>query len=297
MREAGLALLAGGLTGGGLAVLTAALLPPGPPDLPTALARLSGSSPPPGPVHRGLTGRVGRVCSRLAGRLPRRGPLTVPAADLRLLGQPVDRYTTVQAGLLLAGLAAGPAGWALLALAGAGPPPAVPGVVGPAAAAVLVTAHRAAVRARASRARADFRRALSAYLDLVALERAGRGSPIEALEAAAEVGHGWAFTPIRERLRLAARSGASPYRALGDLADEVGVAELRDLADITAVAADGAAVYATLLAGSRSLRHAVLADDRAAANAASERLVFPVLLLGAGFLLLLFYPAVARILA
>jgi len=72
---------------------------------------------------------------------------------------------------------------------------------------------------------------------------------------------------------------------------------VKDLADITAAAGDGAAVYATLLAKSRSLRAAVRADQQAAANAASERLVFPVVLFGTGFLLLFFYPALIRLLA
>ncbi len=115
------------------------------------------------------------------------------------------------------------------------------------------------------------------------------------LEAAADVGHGPAFALIRARLTLAARTGGNPYAALAALADEVDVPDLRDLADITATAADGAAIYTTLLAKSRSLRNAIAADAHAAANAASERLVFPVVLLGTGFLLLLFYPALARL--
>jgi hypothetical protein len=220
--------------------------------------------------------------------------------DLRLLDIAPAAFAAVRAAAAAAGLAAPAVLWTLASLvgpAGVRPPIAVPvfGSIALAAGGGLLPV--AVVAQRATAARAALRIALSAYLDLVALERAGAGSPVEALESAAAVGHGPAFTLIRSRLAFAAHTGGSPYAALAQLGDEVGVAELRDLAHIAATAADGAAVYTTLLAKSRSLRNAIAADAHAAANAASERLVFPVVLLGTGFLLLVFYPALARLLA
>jgi Flp pilus assembly protein TadB len=238
-----------------------------------------------------------RVGAWVGRRTPPAGLLAAPAADLRLLGIDPAAFAGTRAGAAAAGLAAPTLLWTLAGLAGLLPATAVPAALGVGLAAAGWLLPTVILGRRAGRARAGLRVALSAYLDLVALERAGAGSPVEALETAAAVGHGPAFALLRGRLALAARSGASPYTALAELADEVDVAELRDLADLAATAADGAAIYTTLLAKSRSLRNAIAADTHAAANAASERLVFPVVLLGTGFLLLLFYPALADLLS
>jgi hypothetical protein len=295
----GWALLSGATAAAGVLLLAVGLLPAGPPDLAAALARLD-THPTPSdakPGRRGLGAVITRVGEWLARHTPQAGPLAAPATDLRLLDLDPARFQAARASLAAAGLAAPVVVWAATAVAGLGLPPAVPTITGLGLAAAGWLAAAAVVHRRAAEARARFRAALSAYLDLVALERAGAGSPVEALEAAAAVGGGPAFAAIGGRLTLAARLGASPYTALADLAGELGVAELKDLADITAAAADGAAVYATLLAKARSLRNAVLADQVAAANAASERLVFPVVMVGTGFLLLLFYPALTRLLS
>ena len=299
MGLTGWALLAGATAAAGLLLLAAGLLPAGPPDLAAALARLDTTSASTAGHRTGrrLTGLARLVGGWLAGHRPQAGPLAPPAADLRLLDLDRARFEAARAGLAAAGLAAPVVLWAAATVAGHRVPPAIPALAGPGLAVLGWLAATAAVRGRAAQARAAFRAALSTYLDLVALERAGAGSPIEALEAAAQVGGGPAFAAISDRLTLAARTGGNPYTALAHLAGELGVAEVKDLADITAAAADGAAVYATLLAKARSLRNAVLADQQAAANAASERLVFPVVLIGTGFLLLLFYPAVIRLLA
>ena len=70
-----------------------------------------------------------------------------------------------------------------------------------------------------------------------------------------------------------------------------------DLADILAVAGDdGAAVYDALTAKAASLRSQQLAAAKAAANTASEKLTLPGVLLCFGFLLLVCYPGIARVL-
>lgn len=310
MGLTGQAVAAGTVFGLGLVLLATALLPAGPPDLQAALARLDAPLTtdvawplPPGrtagsdPAGQSRWERSWRRIGRWVGeRTPRAGPLAAPAADLLLLGIAPAPFAAVRAAAVVAGLAAPAVVWTLTGLAGLRLPIPIPAVLGGALAVAGWLAPTAVVTQRATAARAALRAALSAYLDLVALERAAAGSPVEALEAAAAVGSGSAFALIRGRLALAARTGGSPYAALAQLGDEVGVSELRDLADIAATAADGAAVYTTLLAKSRSMRNAVAADAHAAANAASERLVFPVVLLGTGFLLLIFYPALARLL-
>lgn len=286
------ALLAGGGFAAGLLMLAVGLLPPAPPRLAAALARLAATPAEP-PERGGLTGRPGRW---LATHTPPAGPLAIPASDLRLLAVDPDHFHLARASLAGSGLLVPGLLWTVAAAVGLDIEPELPVAGCFALAIALWLTANATIRSRAAAKRADFRAGLAAYLDLVALERAGAGSPIEAMESAADIGAGPVFTRIRTQLTHAARAGTSPYAALAGLADDLGVPELQDLADITATAADGAAIYMTLLAKSRSLRAAVRADDQAAANAASERLVFPVVLLGIAFLLLLFYPALVRLL-
>jgi Type II secretion system (T2SS), protein F len=293
MGLTGWAMLDGAGLAAGLLLIASQLLPAAP-DLPAALARLAAS--PSEAAEAGAGGWVQPAGRWLARHTPAAGPLTAPAAELRLLGIDPARFHTLRAAVAVVGLAAPTMLWAAGTVLGLSAPLGLPAVAGLALAAAGWQAATVAVRARAVATRADFRAGLSAYLDLVALQRAAAGSPVQALETVAEIGDSPVFTRIRGRLAHAARTGASPYTALAGLAEELDVAEIKDLADITASAADGAAVYTTLLARSRSLRAAVRADQQAAANAASERLVFPVVLLGVGVLLLLFYPALMRLL-
>jgi pilus assembly protein TadC len=155
-----------------------------------------------------------------------------------------------------------------------------------------------AARNQAADARMDFRRAVGAYFDLVALERAAEGGPVDALTRAASVAHGWAFTRISDALIHARLTGTAPWVALAELAEQVGVSELTDLADVITLAGnDGAAIYDTLLAKARSIRAATLASTEATANARSETMTLPAALLGIGFVILVGYPALSRILS
>jgi tight adherence protein C len=75
------------------------------------------------------------------------------------------------------------------------------------------------------------------------------------------------------------------------------VEELADLADVIALAGDdGAAVADTLAAKAAALRTRQLAESSTAANAASEKLTLPGVVLAFGFLVLVCYPALARVL-
>jgi hypothetical protein len=58
----------------------------------------------------------------------------------------------------------------------------------------------------AAEKRADFRHALTSYLDLVALERGAEVRADRALEAAAALGGGWAFQRIAAALDAARRA-------------------------------------------------------------------------------------------
>jgi hypothetical protein len=150
---------------------------------------------------------------------------------------------------------------------------------------------------RAAIARDKLRRVVCAYLELVALERAGDAGTVEALERAATVGDSPGFVLIRDALTGAELAGKPPWQGLTDLAETVGVPELGDIADIMRISGeDGAAVYATLRARAASLRTQLLTASATQANTASEHMIVPVALLGIAFMALIGYPAFARIL-
>jgi hypothetical protein len=129
----------------------------------------------------------------------------------------------------------------------------------------------------------------------VALERGAGAGPTEALEAAAQIGAGWAFQRIDAVLESARRVGAPPWTALAGLAAETGITELADLADIAEVAGqEGARILDTLAARAASMRAQQLSADRAKAGARSTTMVVPIALLAAGFLLLLVFPVLYR---
>lgn len=152
------------------------------------------------------------------------------------------------------------------------------------------------VRSQAADLRRDFRHVVGSFLDLVAMNLAGgRGVP-EALSAAAAISDSRAFVRIRDTLQTARLQGVTPWAALGQLGDDVAIDELRDLAAALAlVAEDGAKVRASLTARATSMRRRELADAEGRAAARSQSMLVAQLLLCAGFLLFLIYPAIARV--
>jgi hypothetical protein len=81
------------------------------------------------------------------------------------------------------------------------------------------------------------------------------------------------------------------------LGEALGVAELSELAATVSLAgAEGAKVRASLGAKAASIRAHALADAQAKAEAMSERMSLPVVVLFAGFLLFVGYPALAHVL-
>ena len=293
--------LAGVATGGGAALIVAGLLPTTP-DLASALARLSSTT---SLVHLevGTSGgfaREGRWRRSLQEHLPRLASsvgLERHRADLDLIGEAPERLAFRKVGFGMLGLAFPPVLATAMALIGLSLPWAIPGFASVVLAALLFLAPDLDVRRRAAATRAEMRRAVCIYLELVALERVADAGTTEALHRAAEIGDGRAFALIRDALLRAQLTGTAPWQGLARLAAELCVPELGDVADIMRLSGeDGAAVYATLRARAASLRSALLTDAAAEANAASEHMIMPVAVLGVAFMALLGYPAFSRIL-
>jgi tight adherence protein C len=152
------------------------------------------------------------------------------------------------------------------------------------------------LRDRVEQRRLAFRHAFSSYLDLVTIVLAGGGGVETALVSAAESGGGWAFAEINQALNRARLTKRSPWDGLDDLGDELGIDELRELASSVRLAGqDGARVRASVAAKADSLRGHQMAEVEARAEAASERMLVPVILLVLGLILFVGFGAVSVI--
>ncbi|PNE43436.1 type II secretion system F family protein [Streptomyces noursei] len=284
--------MAGAAVGGGVALLVRELAHAQPP-LEQSLRRTSGAA-----VVAAAASRDEVVGRWLLQRLRNLPGVSIPTRNLSLLRQAPERFVLLKVGMALLGLLLPSVALLPWMLVGGGVPVVVPAAAGLAAAAVLWFVPDLSVRDQAKRAREEFAHAMAAYLDLVALKRAGDAGPTEALEQAAAVGQGWAFQRIGQALARARIDKIAPWQALADMTEELGLPVLDDVADIMRQSADdGAAVYATLRARARALRTELLEGQAAEANADSEKMTAPGALLAVLVMLLLAFPAVIRIVA
>lgn len=152
------------------------------------------------------------------------------------------------------------------------------------------------LRTRAALARRRFRTSLSAYLDLVAIMLAGGAGIETALFAAARIGDGPAFRRISDALELSRTSRRSPWDSLAALGRAIAVTDLPELAATVRLGGEqGARMTASLVAKASSLRAKQLAEVEAEANAATEKMGLPMVMLFLGFLVLLGFPAMHMI--
>ncbi|MBQ1053480.1 type II secretion system F family protein [Micromonospora sp. C32] len=272
--------IAGGMTGLGVFLLVVQLIP-APPALGPALRRLQ-------PLTSTNTPAAG------VNWLRRR--FTVPHADLRLLGRSTDQY------FLTLGLSALfclilPALITIAVAALRVPIPVVIPAGGTVAAALAgaALAHREVV-AKAAVARAEFSRAMCTYLDLAAHQVLGGHGPVESLDRAASVCHGWVFARIREALLGAQLQLRPPWDELKALGRDIEVIELGDLADIMRTAGnEGASVHQTLRARADSMRDRIRTEALAQAELRTNKLDIPAAALILVLLVLIGYPFMARL--
>ncbi|MGF1597617.1 MAG: hypothetical protein ACFCVK_11920 [Acidimicrobiales bacterium] len=183
-----------------------------------------------------------------------------------------------------------------LAAGGASSPAAVAGAVAAGATGGWFWAI-ADLRADAQRARRRLRHAVAAYLELVTILMAGGAGPESAMWTAAEVGRGPSFRHLRRALAAAQARQEPPWSQLGQLGERLGVSELIELGSSMELAGGGAHVKDSLVAKAHSIRLADLAAAEAHAQARSETMALPVVMMFTGFLLLLGYPALAGLAA
>ena len=214
-------------------------------------------------------------------------------SNLALVGKSFENYLATKALLGLFGLIFPPILLGLIGLAGVHLSFIIPVWAGLIFAGVFFFLPDLELRGQVEKRQRDFRHAIGAFLDLVAMNLSGgRGVP-EALMAASEIGEGWAFWRIRDALANARITGQTPWQALGVLGEEVQVNELKDLAAaLSLVAEDGAKVRESLTARAVSLRRRELADLEGQAGEKSQSMLLAQMVLAAAFLVFLMYPAV-----
>ena len=297
--------------GAALAALIA-LLAPQRPGLLVAVGRLDAARTAPAAAredagHLSRQAQLGLMTRARLGHLVRPGRSPIGPAGQRAGHRDADLAVTRIAEELLigrmvltglAGVCLLPALALVLAPIGFGLPAPILVIGTPAIGAGFAWLPRIALRREAEVCRREFRRALSCYLDLVAMSLAGgRGAP-QALPEAAALSDGWAFRMIADALATARLSGTGPWRGLGELGDRIGVAELRELAGALALVGDhGARVRDTLSARAATLRRRALTDAEGQAAQADQAMRIAQVLLAFGFLILVAYPALAAVLA
>jgi tight adherence protein C len=293
-----LAVAGGMITAAGL-VLAVAAVRPGAPKLSLVLAQLNHEAP----VEAAVFGTEGPTSASVPwwrALLPVRVMalaqryLGAARQDLNILGISGAELAGRKAALALGGLLGPPVLFAVLLVAGVDLPALLPAVLSVGLCALGWVIPSRQVGERAALAREEFLAALTAFLALVGLERQARGSPTEALEEASRISGAWPFVMIHTELLRAELAGQPPWDGLRDLGRRVGVEQLTNLADIVAAAADGAAVFETLLAEARNLRNAELSDQQERAGVAGEQLTLPAIVLATGFMMLVLYPALTR---
>jgi Flp pilus assembly protein TadB len=218
-------------------------------------------------------------------------------ADLALLGKSFEGFLATKSLLAASGLLAAPFLAAWIPLMGWEFQLSVPVWSALLLALLFFMLPDLQIKRDAARRRRDFRHAVGAFLDLVAMNLAGgRGVP-EALMMASSLGDGWAMVRIRDALASARIIGITPWQALGQLGEEVDVDELRDLSSaLGLVAEDGAKVRQSLAARAETMRRRELADVEGQAGERSQSMLVAQLLLCAGFLLFLSFPAAMKML-
>ncbi|HVK20003.1 MAG TPA: type II secretion system F family protein [Actinokineospora sp.] len=217
--------------------------------------------------------------------------------DLNLLDRSVDQHVARKTACASAGLLTPWVLQVLLAVAGA-EIAAAPTVAASIALVVIgFLAPDVRVRSKAAAHRGEIRHALSVYLDLVSITLAGGAGVETALNDAADISRGQAFSRVRRALDAARLTRTSPWTTLRQLGDNLDVAELTELAaSLSLAGTEGARVRQTLAAKAVALRTRQTSDAEVAAESATERMSLPVVALLLGFLIFIGYPAMSQVL-
>lgn len=235
--------------------------------------------------------RSGRFVNGLSGRLGRRAE-----ADLEIMERTPSAFAVekLATALALGGIVLALA--VVLAMTGAPLPFAFTFLLLLASLGVGFVTPDLTLRTHAANRRSSFRHALSSYLDLVNVLLAGGAGIETSLVAAAQAGDGWAFDQLRNSLVRARTMRRSPWDCFTELGERLAIDELSEIAASVQLAGEqGARVKRSLTAKAAALRGHQMARVEADAQAATERMGVPTVLMFVGFMALLGYPAMQQI--
>lgn len=294
-------IVAGIAAGGGLTLVVGYLLPSPPPELKSAVERLNAplrEVSTLGVDSRTTVGEKGRsilpepVLTWLKGS----GLVLASPEDLAILGKNATTHSAEKISMGIAGLLLPTLLTMFLIAAKIQVPLAIPAGFAILFGVAAFFGPDLEVRSQAARARMQFEKVLHAYLVNVALERRANLGIVQAMSEAATVGDSWALRRIRAALLASQMSNTTPWQALEELGTELGVRHLVEAAQtLRSASEEGTAVFQRLTAQADSLGDAVLTEERAAANARSERMVVPVTCMGIVIMVMMAYPSVIEL--
>lgn len=292
-----------GIAGGtGLTLVVANLLPSPPPELRSAVQRLNSPLREVTPVAvdpREAVGSKGKsiLPQGLLTWLQGSGLVIASPEDLAILGKTATAHSAEKISLGLLGAMLPMLFTVMLAAAKIYISLAIPAGFAVLIGVLCFFGPDLEVRSQATRARTEFEKVLHAYLVNVALERRANLGIVQAMSEAAAVGDSWVLHRIRSTLLASQLSNSVPWQALEELGTELGVMHLVEAAQtLRSASEEGTAVFQRLTAQAESLGDAVLTEERAVANARSERMVIPVTLMGIVIMSMMAYPAFVEIL-
>jgi hypothetical protein len=282
--------------GVGLAAIVWGLFPP-PLTLRAALARLSGEhvTAPTDVLTQGVGG-ARRLCGHLlevnVRKVPKLADIVLP--DLAITGTPTETFAVKVVGYGIGLALFGPVVWAASGAVGAHL-----GFTLPAFGVLILGAFGAVapffdLHQAAERRRRHFCHSLSTYASLVSMAMAGAMGWSSALEVASTVSStDWAMAELAQSLLWAQAYRKQPWEGLDRLAIRFDVPDLTDLARSMSQAGDGARIRDSLEAKAHSLRLKETSALEDSAQAVTQKMLLPGVLLMAGYGLLIFYPALA----
>ncbi|MFC8796257.1 TadC protein [Promicromonospora sp. NPDC057138] len=146
-------------------------------------------------------------------------------------------------------------------------------------------------KTKAKRARQEFSRAVSTYLELLAIERISGAGATQATFAAAQVAGSWPFRRIAAALERSRWEGQAPWVALRELGEEVEVDALGEVAAIVELAGtQGSAIHDQLQSKAAAMRDAQLDVEQQLAHDATVRMTVPGTLTVFVYFLMLIFP-------
>lgn len=152
------------------------------------------------------------------------------------------------------------------------------------------------IRQQSKARRRSFLHSFSSFLDLTNILLAGGAGTETALIAAAESGDGWSFEQIRRALTISKSARTSPWIELSRLGEMYSLPQIKEIAGSIQLAGEhGARIRTSLAARAESLRYRQMSDVESSANAATERMGLPMVLLFISFIVLIGYPAVTLV--